>query len=54
MVVYVDNAAGVSFQHNTCASSKLGGIFDNTVDFIKELKDETAIEAVKVDTVKNG
>ena len=53
MQVYVDNAAGISFQKSTCASSKLGGIFDNRVDFIRELKDETAVEAVKVDTVKN-
>ena len=53
MQVYVDNAAGISFQKSTCASSKLGGIFDNRVDFIRELKDEAAIEAVKVDTVKN-
>ena len=28
MVVYVDNAAGVSFQHSTCASSKVRGVFD--------------------------
>ena len=34
MQVYVDNAAGISFQKSTCASSKLGGIFDNRVDFI--------------------
>ena len=48
----MDNAAGISFQKSTCASSKLGGIFDNRSDFVKELKDETAIEAVKLDTVK--
>ena len=54
MQVYVDNAsaAGISFQKSTCASSKLGGIFDNRVDFIRELKDETAVEAVHADTVK--
>ena len=33
--------------------SSKGGIFDNRVDFIRELKDETAVEAVKVDTFKN-
>ena len=47
MQVYVDNAAGISFQKSTCASPKLGGIFDNRVDFIRELKDETAVEAAK-------
>ena len=49
----MDNAAGISFQKSTCASSKFGVIFDNRVDFIRELKDETAVEAVQVDTVKN-
>ena len=28
MVVYVDNAAGVSFQHDTCTSSELRGVFN--------------------------
>ena len=41
LVVHVENAAGVGYQHSTCASSKLGGIFDNRSDFVKELKDES-------------
>ena len=53
MVVYVDNAAGVSFQHSTCASSKLRGVFDYRWDWVKELKDQTQITAVKVATEKN-
>ena len=55
MVVYVDNDAGVSFQHSTCASSKLGGVFDYRWDWVKleELKDQTQITAVKVATEKN-
>ena len=40
MVVYVDNAAGVSFQHNTCASSKLKGVFNCGWDWVQELRDQ--------------
>ena len=51
--VYVDNAAGISFQQSTCASSKLGGIFDNRWDWVKELKDQSQFTATKVATEKN-
>ena len=51
--VYVDNAAGISFQQSTCASSKLGGIFDNRWEWVKELKDTSQFEAVKIATDKN-
>ena len=53
MVVYVDNAAGVSFQHNTCASSKLKGVFNYRWDWVQELRDQTQVTAVKVATDKN-
>ena len=53
MVVYVDNAAGISFQHDTCASSKLRGVYDQRSDWIKELKDQESATAVKVKTEKN-
>ncbi len=53
MVVYVDNAAGVSFQHDTCASSKLRGVFNYRWDWVQELRDQTQVTAVKVDTTKN-
>ena len=53
MVVYVDNAAGVSFQHNTCTSSKLKGVFNCRWDWAQELRDQTQATAVKVATDKN-
>ena len=51
--IQVDNAAGVSFQHSTCASSKLRGIFDMAEKWVQELKDVQVVDAVKVDTSKN-
>jgi hypothetical protein len=53
MVVYVDNAAGVSFQHDTCASSKLKGVFNYRWTWVMELRDQTQVTAVKVATDKN-
>ena len=53
LVVHVDNAAGVSYQHSTCASSKLRGVYDQRSDWIKELKDQGSVTAVKVKTEKN-
>ena len=49
----VDNAAGVSYQHSTCSASKLRGVYDQRSDWIKELKDQSAVTAVKVATDKN-
>ena len=34
LVVYVDNAAGVSYQHSTCALSKLRGVYDQRQEWI--------------------
>ena len=51
--IQVDNAAGVSFQHSTCASSKLRGIFDMADKWVQELKNVKVVDAVKVDTTKN-
>jgi hypothetical protein len=53
LVVHVDNAAGVSYQHSTCASSKLRGVYDQRSDWVKELKDQSSVTAVKVKTEKN-
>ena len=53
LVVYVDNAAGVSYQHGTTASSKIRGVFDQRWDWIKELKDQKSVTAVKVPTDEN-
>ena len=51
--MYVDNAAGVSFQHITTTSSKIRGVFDQRWDWIKELKDQASVTAVKVPTEEN-
>ena len=53
MQLYVDNAAGESFQHSTCESSKLKGIFNLHDKVVKELKDENKVWAVHVDTTEN-
>ena len=53
LVVYVDNAAGVSYQHSTCALSKLRGVYDQRWDWVKELKDEKQINAVKIEAARN-
>ena len=50
--IQVDNAAGVSFQHSTCASSKLRGIFDMAEKWVQELKNVKVVDAVKVDATK--
>ena len=49
----MDNAVGISFQQSTCASSKLGGIFDNRWDWVEELKQVSQFKAVKIATDKN-
>ena len=53
--VYVDNAAGVSYQHSTCALSKQRGVYDQRSDWVQELKDdsEKQINAVKIETARN-
>jgi hypothetical protein len=51
--IKVDNAAGISFQHSTCPSSKLKGIFNLRHNWVQELKDSDQIKAVKVDTARN-
>ena len=51
--VYVDNAAGVSYQHSTCALSKQRGVYDQRTDWVQELKDEKQINAVKIETARN-
>ena len=53
MVLHVDNAAGESFQHSTCGSSKLKGVFNLRAAWVQELKDEARVKAVHVDTTKN-
>jgi hypothetical protein len=53
MVLHVDNAAGESFQHSTCGTSKLKGVFNLREAWVRELKNEGLVNAVHVDTTKN-
>ena len=52
-VMYVDNAAGISFQNRTNADSKLKGCFDLREAWVKELQDRNLVRTVKVDTLLN-
>ena len=51
--IFVDNAAGVSFQNGTNPNSKLKGIFDLREQWVKELRDKRRVKAVKISTDKN-
>jgi len=51
--IFVDNAAGVSFQHGTNPNSQLKGIFDLREQWVKELRDKRRVKAVKISTDKN-
>ena len=52
-VLHVDNAAGESFQHSTCGTSKLKGVFGLHQDWVQELKNEDIVHTVHIDTHKN-
>ena len=53
LVLHVDNAAGESFQHSTCGSTKLKGVFGLHHDWVQELKNEDIVHTVHIDTHKN-
>ena len=53
IVLHVDNTAGVSYQHSTCAASKLRGVCNQRKDWVQELKNKSIVTAVKVATEKN-
>ena len=53
LVLHVDNAAGESFQHSTCGSTKLKGVFGLHQDWVQELKNEDMVNAVHIETHKN-
>ena len=53
MILHVDNAAGVSFQHSTCGDTELKGIFKMSEDWVQELKDEATVKSVHVPTERN-
>ena len=51
--IKVDNSAGVSFQNNMNPDSKLKGVFDLRLTWLKELHDKEKFKVVKVHTEKN-
>ena len=51
--IYVDNKAGVHFQNQMSPDTKLKGIFDMRMGWLKELHDKKKFVAVKVATEKN-
>ena len=51
--LYVDNAAGVSFQRKTNPDTRLKGTFDLRDAWVKELQDQNIISVKKVDTLLN-
>ena len=53
MVLHVDNAAGVSFQHSTCGDTQLKGIFKMSDDWVKDLKNEDIVKSVHVSIDRN-
>ena len=53
MKIQVDNAAGESFQHSTCASSKLKGVYNMRWNWVTELRNTNEIVTKHIDTKKN-
>ena len=51
--IQVDNKAGVNFQNKMNPDSKLKGVFDMRLGWLKELHDKQMFKAVKVCTSKN-
>ena len=53
IVVQVDNNQAISFQRNTCLTSKLRGIIDMRWAWVQELRDRSKIRVRKVETNLN-
>ena len=53
LCVQVDNAAAVSFQRSTCPQSRVIGWIDAREARIREMRDQSKIRVVKVDTLMN-
>ena len=51
--IQVDNAAGESFQHSTCASSKLKGVYNMRWKWVQELRDQKQFKTVHIETSRN-
>ena len=53
IVVQVDNQQAISFQRNTCLTSKLRGIVDMRWAWVQELRDKKKIKVRKVGSDEN-
>ena len=51
--IRVDNKAAISFQQKTNADSKLKGVFDLRLGWIRQLRDQGKIKTIKVKTDEN-
>ena len=51
--ILVDNSSGIIFQQSMNPTSKLKGVFNLRLNWVKELQDKRRIRAVKVDTKCN-
>ena len=51
--IFIDNAAGVSFQRCTNPDTHIKGVFDLRNEWVRELRNSKKVSALKVDTAKN-
>jgi len=51
--IFIDNAAGVSFQRCTNPDTQIKGVFDLRGEWVRELRNSKKVSAMKVDTAKN-
>ena len=51
--LHIDNTSCISFQKNTCNSTKIKGVFDLREAWITELRDEAKVRAIKISTLDN-
>ena len=52
-IILVDNSSGIVFQQSMNPASKLKGVFDLRLNWVKELQNKDRIKAIKVDTKYN-
>ena len=53
LVLHVDNAVGESFQHSTCGTTKLKGVFGLHQGWVQELKKKDIVTSVHIPADKN-
>ena len=51
--IFIDNAAGASFQRCTNPDTQIEGVFDLRDELVRELRNSKKVSAMKVDTAKN-